>query len=99
MNQKQFIAMWGGITAIVLAGLNVIWYYGLVYAYGFFTWVFIVALVTAGLIYSFKGGSSRKMKNTIHDIRGNLLRKRQSRMRNDDYDKDKQLIHSGSQIP
>jgi hypothetical protein len=99
MNQKQFIAMWGGIAAIVLAGLNVIWYYGLVYAYGFFTWVFIVALVTGGLIYSFKDGSGRKMKNAIQDIRGSLLRKRQSKMKSDDYDKDKQLIHSDIQMP
>jgi hypothetical protein len=99
MNQKQFIAMWGGIAAIVLAGLNVIWYYGLVYAYGFFTWVFIVALVTGGLIYSFKNGSSRKMKNLMQNIRGNILRRKQSRMRNNDYDKDKHLVHSGSQIP
>jgi hypothetical protein len=99
MNQKQFITMWCGIAAIVLAGLNVIWYYGLVHFYGFFTWVFIVALVTAGLIYSLKGGSSRKMKNTIQDIRGTLLRRRQYKMRNGDYDKDKHLIHSESQIP
>jgi len=98
MNQKQFIAMWGGITAIVLAGLNVIWYYGLVYAYGFFTWVFIVALVTAGLIYSFKGGTARKAKNAIQDIRGTLLRKKQSGMKTGDYNKDRQLIHSGGQI-
>lgn len=99
MNRKQFIAMWGGIAAIVLAGLNVIWYYGLVHFYGFFTWVFIVALVTAGLIYSFKNKSSRKMENAIQDIRGTLLKKKQSRMKTDDYDKDKRLIHSGSQIP
>ncbi len=99
MNQKQFITMWCGIAAIVLAGLNVIWYYGLVYSYGFFTWVFIVALVTSGLIYSFKDGTGRKMKNAIQDIRGNLLRRKQSKMRNDDYDKDKHLVHSGSQIP
>jgi hypothetical protein len=98
MNQKQFIAMWGGITAIVLAGLNVIWYYGLVHFYGFFTWVFIVALVTSGLIYSLKGGSSRKMNNAINDIRGKLLRKKQSRMKTGDYDNDKQLMHSGSRI-
>lgn len=99
MNQKQFIAMWGGIAAIVLAGLNVIWYYGLVHFYGFFTWVFIVALVTASLIYSFEDGSGRKMKNAIHDIRGNILRRKQSKMKKDDYDKDKHLIHSENQIP
>jgi hypothetical protein len=98
MNQKQFIAMWGGITAIVLAGFNVIWYYGLVYFYGFFTWVFIVTLVTTGLIYSFKNKSGRKVENTIQDIRGTMLRKKQARMKTNDYDKDKQLIHSGSHI-
>ena len=98
MNQKQLITMWCGITVIVLAGFNVIKNYGLACSYGFFTWVFIVALVTAGLIYSFRSGSSRKMKNTIQDIRGTMLRKKQSRMKTDEYDKDKQLIHSGSQI-
>jgi hypothetical protein len=91
--------MWCGIAAIVLAGLTVIENYGLVCFYGFFVWVFIVALVTGGLIYSFKDGSGRKMKNAIQDIRGNILRKKQSRMRNDDYDKDKHLIHSKNQIP
>ena len=99
MNQKQLITMWCGITAIVLAGLNVIENYGLVCFYGFFVWVFIVALVTAGLIYSFKDGTGRKMKSVIQDIRGNILRRKQSGIRNYDYDKDKHLVHSGSQIP
>jgi hypothetical protein len=58
MNKKQFITMWCGIAAIVLAGLTVIEYYGLVCFYGFSVWVFIVALVTGGLIYTLrdKGG-------------------------------------------
>jgi hypothetical protein len=99
MNQKQLITMWCGIAAIVLAGLTVIENYGLVCFYGFSTWVFIVSLATGGLIYSFKDGGGRKMKNAIHDIRGRLLRKRQSRMKSDDYDKDKQLIHSDTQMP
>jgi hypothetical protein len=98
MNRKQFIAMWGGIAAIVLAGLNVIWYYGLVHLYGFLTWIFIVALVTSSLMYSLKGSANRKMKNAIQDIRGTLLKKKQSRIRTGDYDRDKQLVHSGSQI-
>jgi hypothetical protein len=91
--------MWCGIAAIVLAGLTVIKSYGLVCFYGFSVWVFIVALVTGGLIYSFKNVSGRKMKNAIQDIRGNILRKKQSKMKNDDYDKDKHLVHSGSRIP
>jgi len=99
MNQKQLIAMWCGIAAIVLAGLTVIKNYGLVCFYGFFVWVLIVVLVTGGLIYSFKDGSGRKTKNVIQDIRGNILRKKQSRMTNGDYDKDKHLIHSESRIP
>src|SRR4030042_144290 len=99
MNQKQLITMWCGIAAIVLAGLTVIENYGLVCFYGFSVWVFIVALATAGLIYSFEDGSGRKMKNVINDIRGTLLRRRQSRMKSGDYDKDKQLIHSENQIP
>jgi hypothetical protein len=99
MNQKQFITMWCGIAAIVLAGFTIIENYGLVCFYGFSVWVFIVALVTGGLIYSFKDGSDRKMKNAIQDIRGNILRKKQSKMRNGDYDKDKHLIHSENQIP
>jgi hypothetical protein len=98
MNQKQFITMWCGIAAIVLAGLTVIENYGLVCFYGFFVWVFIVALVTGGLIYSFKGGSGLKMKNAIQDIRGNILRRKQSKMRNNDYDKDKHLIHSENHV-
>jgi hypothetical protein len=94
MNKKQFISMWCGIAAVVLAGLTVIEYYGLACFYGFSVWVFIVALTTGGLIYSFEDGSGRKMKNAIHDIRGNILRKKQSRMKSDDYDKDKHLVHS-----
>lgn len=78
MNQKQFITMWCGIAAIVLAGLTVIENYGLLCPYGFFVWVFIVALITAGLIYSFKEGRILKAKNAIQDIRDNLLKKKQS---------------------
>lgn len=88
MNQKQFITMWCGIAAIVLAGLTVIENYGLVCSYGFFVWVFIVALVTAGLIYTFKS-KSREVKNTIQDIRDDVLKKRRFKMRKDDYDKNK----------
>jgi hypothetical protein len=90
--------MWCGIASVVLAGLNVIWYYGLVHLYGFFTWIFIVALVTSALIYSFKDGNGRKMQNVIHNIRSKLLRKRQSTMKSSDYDNDKQLIHNDIQI-
>ena len=86
MNQKQFITMWCGIAAIVLAGLTVIENYGLVCFYGFFVWVFIVALVTGGLIYTFRG---RKAKNTIQSIRDDILKKRRFKTRKDDYDKDK----------
>jgi hypothetical protein len=99
MNQKQFITMWCGIAAIVLAGLTVIENYGLVCAYGFLVWVLIVALVTGGLIYSLKGESSRKIKNVIQDIRGGILMRKQSRIKNDNHDKDKHLVHSESQIP
>jgi len=91
MNQKQFITMWCGISAVVLAGLTVIENYGLVCSYGFFVWVFIVALVTGGLIYTFKGkkGKGQKVKNTIQDIRDGILKKRRFKMRKDDHDKDK----------
>jgi hypothetical protein len=78
--------MWCGIAAIVLAGLTVIENYGLVCFYGFFVWVFIVALVTGGLIYTFRG---RKAKNTIQGIRDDILKKRRFKTRKDDYDKDK----------
>jgi hypothetical protein len=98
MNQKQFITMWCGIVAIVLAGLTVIESYGLVCSYGFFVWVFIVALVTGGLIYSFKSTGSRKVKNPIQAIRGNLLRRKQSIMRSDNYDKDKHTVHSENRM-
>ncbi len=86
MNQKQLITMWCGIAAIVLAGLTVIENYGLVCSYGFLVWVFIVALVTGGLIYTFRG---RKAKNTIQGIRDDILKKRRFKTRKDDYDKDK----------
>jgi hypothetical protein len=78
--------MWCGIAAIVLAGLTVIENYGLVCSYGFLVWVFIVALVTGGLIYTFRG---RKAKNTIQGIRDDILKKRRFKTRKDDYDKDK----------
>jgi hypothetical protein len=87
MNQKQLIAMWCGIAAIVLAGLTVIENYGLVCSYGFLVWVFIVALVTGGLIYTFRGG--RKAKNTIQGIRDDILKKKRFKTKKDDYDKDK----------
>ena len=86
MNQKQFITMWCGIAAIVLAGLTVIENYGLVCFYGFSVWVFIVILVTGGLIYTFK---DRKVKDTLQDIRDDVLKKRRFKMRKNDYDKDK----------
>lgn len=86
MNQKQLITMWCGIAAIVLAGLTVIENYGLVCFYGFFVWVFVVALVTGGLIYTFRG---RKAKNIIQGIRDDILKKRRFKTRKDDYDKDK----------
>jgi nitrate reductase NapE component len=86
MNQKQLITMWCGIAAIVLAGLTVIENYGLVCSYGFLVWVFIVALATGGLIYTFRG---RKAKNTIQGIRDDILKKRRFKTRKDDYDKDK----------
>jgi hypothetical protein len=78
--------MWCGIAAIVLAGLTVIENYGLVCFYGFFVWVFVVALVTGGLIYTFRG---RKAKNIIQGIRDDILKKRRFKTRKDDYDKDK----------
>jgi hypothetical protein len=78
--------MWCGIAAIVLAGLTVIENYGLVCSYGFLVWVFIVVLVTGGLIYTFRG---RKAKNTIQGIRDDILKKRRFKTRKDDHDKDK----------
>jgi hypothetical protein len=98
MNQKQLITMWCGIAAIVLAGLNIIETFGLVSPYGFSVWVFIVALATGGLIYSLKDRPVRKMKNAIQDIRTNLLRKKQSKVKNSDFGKDKHFIHSESRI-
>jgi hypothetical protein len=86
MNQKQLITMWCGIAAVVLAGLTVIENYGRVCSYGFSVWVFIVALVTGGLIYTFRG---RKAENTIQGIRDDILKKRLSKTRKDDHDKDK----------
>jgi hypothetical protein len=98
MNQKQLITMWCGIAAVVLAGLTVIENYGLVCFYGFSVWVFIVALVTGGVIYTLKSEGGRKGKNTIQDIRDDILKKRRLKMGKDDYDKDKYAIHSEHQL-
>jgi len=81
MNSKQLIFMWCGIAAIVLAGLTVIENYGLVCLYGFSVWVFIVALITGGLIYSFK---DKKSAEKLHDIRSDILKKRRLEIRKDD---------------
>ena len=89
MNRKQLITMWCGIAAIVLAGFTAIENYGLACPYGFSVWVFIVALVTGGLIYTFKGKGDRKVKNAIQDIRDNILKKRRFKTKKNDYDKDK----------
>jgi len=85
MNQKQLISMWCGITAVVLAGLTVIKYYGLVSPYGFCVWVFIATLVTASLIYTFK---DQKPKDELTDMRKDILKKREIKMRKEDYVKD-----------
>jgi len=80
--------MWCGIAAIVLAGLTVIENYGLVCSYGFLVWVFIVALATGGLIYTFRGRKAKNI-NIIQEVRDNILRKRQSKMEKNDDNKDK----------
>jgi len=78
--------MWIGIAAIVLAGFTVIESYGLVCFYGFSVWVFIVALVTGSLIYTFK---DQKPKDELGDIRKVILKKRGIKMKKDDYERDK----------
>jgi len=71
--------MWCGIAAIVIMGLPTI---GNRIRYsGFFLCVFLVALVTAGLIYTFK---DQKAKDTIQEIRDEILKKRQFKMKKDD---------------
>jgi hypothetical protein len=98
MNQKQIITMWCGIAAIVFAGLTVIENYGLVCFYGFSVWVFIVALVTGGMIYTLKNKGGRKGKNIIQDIRDDILKRRRLKMEKTDYDEDKYAIHSEQKI-
>jgi hypothetical protein len=98
MNQKQFIAMWCGITAVVLASLMVIDSYGLACPFGFFVWVFTVALLTSGLIYTLKSEDSQETKNIIQDMRKDILRKRQFKMIKNDYNKNKHDIRSESRI-
>jgi hypothetical protein len=98
MNQKQLITMWCGIAAIVLAGITVIVNYGLVCFYGFSVWVFIVALVTGGMIYSLKIKGGLKGKNTIQDIRGDILKRRRLKIGKADSDKDNFAVHSEHQI-
>lgn len=80
MNKKQLICMWCGIAAIVLVGYGNLgkltcWYhyligdgYGGAVTYGsllhFFLPVFLISLVTGGLIYTF-----RDKKNHRRDLR------------------------------
>lgn len=87
MNQKQFVTMWCGIAAIVLAGFAVIENYGLVCSYGFTVWAFVVTLITVGLLYTLKD-DPRKAKNTMQDIRDNLLKKKRFKIKKDSYSKD-----------
>ena len=85
MNRNQLISMWCGIGAIVLMGLPTIGNH--IRYSAFFLWVFLVALITGGLIYTFK---SQEQKDTLQDIRelqdirDEILKKRRFKMRKDD---------------
>lgn len=79
MNRNQLISMWCGIGAIVLMGLPTIGNH--IRYSAFFLWVFLVALITGGLIYTFKG---QKAENILQDIRDEVLKKRRFKMRKDD---------------
>ena len=79
MNRNQLISMWCGIGAIVLMGLPTIGNH--IRYSAFFLWVFLVALITGGLIYTFKG---QKAENALQDIRDEVLKKRRFKMRKDD---------------
>ena len=79
MNRNQLISLWCGIGAIVLMGLPTIGNH--IRYSAFFLWVFLVALITGGLIYTFKG---QKAENTLQDIRDEVLKKRRFKMRKDD---------------
>jgi len=79
MNRNQLISMWCGIGAIVLMGLPTIGNH--IRYSAFFLCVFLVALITSGLIYTFKG---QKAENTLQDIRDEVLKKRRFKMRKDD---------------
>jgi hypothetical protein len=81
MNRKQLIFTWCGITAIVLAGLTVIKSYGLVCVYGFSVWVFLIALVTGGLVYTFK---EEAPKDQVEGIRDKILQQRKLNIRSSD---------------
>ena len=81
MNRKQLTCMWCGIAAIASAGLTVVRSYGLVSFYGFSVWVFIVVLVTGGLIYTFK---EPKDEDKIQDVRSEILKKRRLDIRKED---------------
>ena len=78
MNRNQLISMWCGIAAIVFIGLPTVG--GRVRYSAFFLWVFLVALVTGGLIYTLK---DQKTKNALHDIRDDILKKRRFKMKKD----------------
>ena len=79
MNRNQLISMWCGIGAIVVMGLPTIGNH--IRYSAFFLWVFLVALVTGGLIYTFK---SQEQKDTLQDIRDEILKRRRFKMRKDD---------------
>lgn len=79
MNRNQLISMWCGIAAIVFIGLPTIG--DRVRYSAFFLWVFLVALITGGLIYTLK---DQKAKDGIQDIRDEILEKRRFKMRKDD---------------
>lgn len=72
MNKKQLIFMWVGIAAIVLfALLTIVDAYRPDYA-NFAVWVFLVVIVTSGLVYTFRDKKRQEGKKigTINTRRG-----------------------------
>jgi hypothetical protein len=61
MNKKQLIVMWIGIGAIVLAGFQEMAHYK--GGSTFILWTFLIALVTGGLIVTFKDKKPKDEKD------------------------------------
>ncbi len=74
MNRKQLVSMWCGILAIVFFALVMVRLPHLVPYANFCVYVFLITLVTSGLIYTFRDkkrpeGKARRPTNVIRGLK------------------------------